>query len=294
MHKLIVILGPTSSGKSSLAIKLARKFKGEIISADSRQVYKGMDIGTGKVTKAEQKLVPHHLLDVASPKLQFTVAEYKVLTNFTIEKILGTGKIPFLVGGTPFWIYAVIDDLQIPEVKPNLKLRKQLEKKSTKELFAMLKKLDARRAKNIDRNNPRRLIRAIEIIKATGKAVPGPSTLNPIPCLILGLKKDQTTLNKLIDNRLEARLKQGLVAEVKKLLKQKVSHKRLQEFGLEYRFVSLYLQGHLTYKEMVQQLKNTIHKFSKRQMTWFKTDNRIKWIKNQAEAERLVKRYLVK
>ncbi len=291
MSKLIVILGPTSSGKSALAINLARKFNGEIISADSRQVYKGLDIGTGKVTKSEQKLVPHHLLDVTNPKKQFSVAEFKPLALKAIEKIQAKNKLPFLVGGTPFWIYSVIDNLEIPEVAPNLNLRKQLEKKSTKALFAMLKKLDPRRAKNIDKNNPRRLIRAIEIIKATGKSIPEISR-TPMPALILGIKKDQKDLYKLIDKRLDARLKQGFVAEVKKLLKQKISHKRLQEMGLEYRFVSLYLQGHLTYEQMVEQLKNAIHKFSKRQMTWFKTDKRIKWITNANQAEQLIKSYL--
>src|SRR3989338_5313446 len=293
MSKLVVILGPTSSGKSSLAINLAQKFHGEIISADSRQVYNGMDLGTGKVTKAEQKLIPHHLLDVISPKKQFTVAHFKPLAQKAIAKIHGQNKLPFLVGGAPFYIYAVIDDLQIPEVAPNIKLRKSLRNKSTAQLFVILKKLDPRRAKSIDRHNPRRLVRAIEIIKSTGKAV----LLLSIPTavegsLILGIKKDQNELYKLIDQRLEARLKQGLVAEVKKLLKQGVTHKRLQEMGLKYRFVSLYLQGHLTYDQMVTQLKSAIHKFSKRQMTWFITDQRIRWITTEKQAEKLIKGYL--
>ncbi len=290
--KLIVILGPTSSGKSSLAIKLAKKFNGEIISADSRQVYKGMDIGTGKVTKKEQKLIPHHLLDVASPKKQFTVSDFKPLAQFAIQKIWKKNKLPFLVGGTPFYIYATIDDLNIPEVKPNLKLRKQLEKKSAKELFQLLKKLDPRRAKDIDPNNPRRLIRAIEIIKTTGHAIPAlSSSSSPYDLLILGIKKDQNELYKLIDKRLDERLKHSLILEVKKLLKQKISHKRLQSFGLEYRFISLYLQGILNYEDMVMQLKNAIHKFSKRQMTWFKTDKRIHWVKNEKQAVNLAKKF---
>lgn len=295
MHKLVVILGPTSSGKSSLAIKLARKFKGEIVSADSRQVYKGMDLGTGKVTKKEQKLVPHHLLDVASPKKQFTVADFKPQAQKAIKKIEAKHKLPFLVGGTPFYIYATIDDLAIPKVKPDLKLRKQLEKKSTVELFNLLKKLDPRRAKTIDANNPRRLIRAIEIVKSTGLPVPDYSLIRANKrMLILGLKKELPKLYKLIDQRLAQRLKAGMIAEVKKLRRQGVSWKRLQEFGLEYRFVALYLQNKLTYDEMVIQLQNAIHKFSKRQMTWFKTDSRIKWIKSQSQAEKLIRNYLKK
>ncbi|OGE83682.1 MAG: tRNA (adenosine(37)-N6)-dimethylallyltransferase MiaA [Candidatus Doudnabacteria bacterium RIFCSPLOWO2_01_FULL_44_21] len=315
--KLIVILGPTSSGKSALAIQLARKFKGEIISADSRQVYKGMDIGTGKVSKKEQKLVLHHLLDVASPKKQFTVAHFKPLAQKAIKQILAKKKLPFLVGGTPFYIYATIDDLQIPEVQPNLKLRSKLRSKTATELFAMLKKLDPRRAKNIDRHNPHRLIRAIEIIKATGLPVPlfrHPEFISgsqdQIPkqvrndVLILGIQKSPEELRKLIDKRLKQRLNAGMIAEVKGLLsakggsasggKNKISHKRLQAMGLEYRFVSLYLQGKLTYNQMVEQLKHAIHKFSKRQMTWFKTDSRIKWIKNHKQAEKLVRQYLAR
>ncbi len=289
--KLVVILGPTSSGKSSLAINLAKKFKGEIISADSRQVYRGMNIGTGKVTKAEQKLIHHHLLDVSSPKKQFTVSDYKKLTKKALRKIYQKRKLPFLVGGTAFYIYSVIDNLEIPEVKPNPKLRKQLEKKTTKELFAILKKLDLVRAKNIDQNNPRRLIRAIEIVKSTGKPVP-PLIKSSESALILGIKKPQIQLYKLIDKRLDERLKTGMVDEVKKLIKQKINHKRLQELGLEYRFVSLYLQGHLKYDEMVERLKHAIHKFSKRQMTWFKADKRIKWVSSEKSATKYIIRYL--
>ncbi|MBI3952407.1 MAG: tRNA (adenosine(37)-N6)-dimethylallyltransferase MiaA [Candidatus Doudnabacteria bacterium] len=310
MNKLIVILGPTSSGKSSLAIKLARKFSGEIISVDSRQVYKGMDLGTGKVPishflrskKSAKSSTPakagiysggvrHHLLDIASPKKQFTVSDFKRLAFRSVEQIQRQNKIPFLVGGSPFYIYSVIDNLQIPEVKPNLKLRKQLAKKSLAELFRMLKRFDPKRAKNIDKNNPRRLIRAIEIVKATGRPVPHPSPLNPQPCLILGIKKAPEELKKLIKIRLESRLKQGMVSEVKKLLKAGVSHKRLFELGLEYRYISEYILGKLTYQKMKEQLFRAIIKFSKRQMTWFKRDSRIQWIKNSKQAEKLIKKF---
>jgi tRNA dimethylallyltransferase len=293
---LIVILGPTSSGKSALGIKLARKFKGEIISADSRQVYTGMDLGTGKVTKAEQRMVRHHLLDVAAPKKQYTVSEFQTSAQDVIGKVTDAGKIPFLVGGTPFYIYSVVDNLKFPEVAPNLKLRAQLEKKSATELLKILKKLDPRRAATIEQKNPRRLIRAIEIVKSTGSPVPPLTSLTPptyLTPLLLGISIPLPKLYKLIDQRLEKRLKGGMLRETKSLLKQKkVTHKRLQEMGLEYRFASDYLRGKINYDEMVVLMKNANHKFAKRQMTWFKTDNRIKWITSQTQAEKLVRNFL--
>lgn len=253
-----------------------------------------MDIGTGKITKRQQKLVPHHLLDVISPKRQLTVADYKRLLKRAIAQIRRKGKLPFLVGGSAFYIYAVIDDWKIPEIKPNLKLRKQLEGKSTQQLFQMLKKLDPRRAQTIDRHNPRRLIRALEITKATGQPVPYYTyqTYYPYDLLILGIKKGPQELKKLIKQRLENRLRAGMVAEVKRLKRQGLSFKRLESFGLEYRLIAEYLQGKLNYDEMVAKLKTAIWRFSKRQMTWFKRDRRIKWIKNQKQAEKLTKAYL--
>ena len=167
LKKLIVILGPTASGKSDLAIKFAKKFNGEIISADSRQVYKKMDIGTGKITRKETKGVPHYLLDVVSPKRKFTVVQYRKLAIKAINKIFEKGKVPILCGGTGFYIQAVIDGVIIPEVKPDWKLRRKLEKKTTEELFKWLKKLDSKRAKIIDKKNKRRLVRALEVIIKT-------------------------------------------------------------------------------------------------------------------------------
>jgi tRNA dimethylallyltransferase len=294
MNKLIVILGPTSAGKSSLAIKLARKFKGEIISADSRQVYKGMNLGTGKITKKEQKIIPHHLLDVASPKKQFTVDDFKNSTIYAIKQIVERKKIPFLVGGSAFYIYAVIDNWIIPNVKPNLKLRKKLEKFSAKQLFAKLVKLDPHRAANIDASNKRRLVRTLEIIYATKQPIPllPSSHSSPYSLLILGLNKPRQTLYKLIDKRVDTRLRQGMIKEVQKLLKSGITHKRLQEFGLEYKYISLLLQEKLSYDEILKQLKTAIHHFAKRQMTWWKRDNRIHWIKNQKQAEKLIKNFL--
>ena len=290
--KLIVILGPTASGKSELAIKIAKKFSSEVISADSRQVYKGMDIGTGKIRKIEMRGIPHHLLDVALPKRKFSVAQYQKLTNQAIEKIHKKRKIPVLCGGTGFYIQAVIDGISIPEVKPDWKLRKKLEKKSTKALFQILKKLDPKRAKNIDKHNPRRLIRAIEIVKKTKKPVPALNFHPRFNTLIIGVKKSPKELKKLIACRLKKRLKQGMIKEVKKLHKLSVSWKRLEEFGLEYRWIARYLQGKISYPQMLEKLQKEIEHFSKRQMTWFKRDKRIKWIKNYKEAEKLAKKFL--
>jgi len=290
--KIIVILGPTASGKSDLAIKLAQKFNGEIISADSRQVYKGLDIGSGKIKKEEMKEIPHYLLDVASPKRRFSVSKYQKLSLKAIEKIFKKNKIPIICGGSGFYVQSIIDGLKIPEVKPNYKLRKELSKKTPDELYEMLKKLDKDRAESIDRKNSRRLIRAIEIAIELKKVPKLEKSPLPYPVLILGIKKEKEELKKLIKKRLLKRLDEGMVDEVKNLYKNKVSFKKLEEFGLEYRYIAFYLQGKMTYDEMVKSLQKEIEHYAKRQMTWFKKDNRIIWIKNYKEAEKLVKDFL--
>ena len=293
--KLIVILGPTASGKSDLAVKLAQKFNGEVISADSRQVYRNMDIGTGKVTQKEMAGIPHHLLDVVSPKRRFTVVQYQKLAFQSINRILKRGKIPILCGGSPFYVYSVVEGWIFPKLKPDWKLRKKLEKESPEELLKILKKLDLKRSKTIEKKNKRRLIRAIEICKKLGK-VPKLKKEKKFNCLLIGIKKSKTELGKLIERRLLKRLKKGMIAEVKKLRKSGVSFKRLEEFGLEYRFVALYLQKKINHKDIVEKLKKEIEKFSKRQMTWFKKDKRIHWTPPThypyKYAEKLVKSFL--
>jgi len=282
--KLLVILGPTASGKTSLSIKLAKRFKGEIISADSRQVYKGMDIGTGKITKKEMQGIPHYLLDVASPKKRFDVAQFKSLAEKAIAKIVKRKRLPVIVGGTGFYIQTLIDNITIPEVKPDWKLRRKLEKKTQKALYSLLKARDPRRARTIDKNNPRRLIRALEIVLKTGKPIPPPSSESRYEAVILGVKKDQRQLKQLVEKRLTKRLKQGMIAEVKKLNESGVSFKRLEELGLEYKYIALYLQGIINKEEMIDKLQKKIEQYAKRQMTWFKRDKRIKWIKNEKQA----------
>jgi len=301
--KLVVVLGPTASGKTDLSIKLAKKFKGEIVSADSRQVYRGMNIGTGKITKKEMQGIPHYLLDVTSPKKRFTVTEYKTLAEKAIKKIRSKNKIPFLVGGTGFYIQTVVDDVQIPAVKPDWKLRAKLEKKPVPELYKMLKKLDPARARRIDKNNPRRLIRALEIVLKTKQPIPLLSQNKPaFEALFLGVKRGKKELEKLIEKRLLKRLKSGMIDEVKKLHKSGVSWRRLEEFGLEYRYIALYLQNKIGYSRMVEKLQKETEHYAKRQMTWFsarggsasggKRDKRIKWIKKYSQAENLVKNFL--
>jgi len=274
MPKVIVILGQTTTGKSDLAVKIALRLRSEssiknggaeIISADSRQVYKGLDIGTGKITQKEMRSVPHHLLDVASPKKQFTVAEYKKLTNSAIAKIVNKNKIPILCGGTGFYIDAITKGVIFPEVPPNFKLRKALYSKSAIALFEYLKKLDPKRAKNIDPKNKVRLIRAIEIAKALGK-VPNLATEPPSYKFIkIGLYLPPDKLKKKVTKRVKKMFEAGLLNEIKKLKKAGVSEKRLKEFGFEY------------YKPTPEKVIKATLDYAKRQMTWFKRDKQIKW-----------------
>ena len=264
--KIIVILGQTATGKSNLAVILARKFNGEIISADSRQVYKGLDIGTGKITKREMKGVPHHLLDVVSPKRParlggtFTASEYKALAEEKIKEILSKGKVPIICGGTGFYIDAITKGVVFSEVPPNLKLRKILEKKTPEELFKMLKKLDARRAKDIDQKNKVRLIRAIEIAKALGKVPKITEEIPPYSFIKIGLSLPPEELKKKVEKRVKGMFKAGLLKEIQKLKKTGVSDKRLKELGFEY------------YKPTPEKVITETIKYSKRQMTWFKRD----------------------
>lgn len=279
--KIIVILGPTASGKSDTAIELAKKFNGEVISADSRQVYKELDIGTGKITKKEMRGVPHYLLDVFNPKKRFTVSNYKKIAEKKIEKILERKKIPIICGGTGFYIDSLLGDKQIPEVPPNIKLRKKLEKKTTEELFEILKKLDPMRASNIDAKNPRRLVRAIEICKTLGSVPPRFSKATrdkTYDVFKIGIKIKDKELKERINIRIEKWLKMGLLKEVKDLHKKGLSWKRMGEIGLEYKIVSLFIQNKITRPEMIERMQKETWSYAKRQMTYFKKDKNIIWL----------------
>lgn len=290
--KLIVVVGPTASGKSSLAVLLAKKFNGEIVSADSRQVYKGMNLGSGKVTKKEMAGIPHHLLNVADPKRTFTAAHFAKLGRKAVADIIKRRKTPIVCGGTGFYIRALVDGLIIPEAKPNPKLRKVLEKKSVDELFAILKEKDPDRAETIDPKNPRRLIRALEIIDALGKVPALKKNPLPYPTLFIGIAKNQDVLKKLVEIRLEKRIKMGMLAEMRGLHARGVSWKRLESFGLEYRYSALLLQNKIDKETFIRELTKQILDFSKRQITWFKPDTRIHWISTASEAEKLAKLFL--
>ncbi|HVV39306.1 MAG TPA: tRNA (adenosine(37)-N6)-dimethylallyltransferase MiaA [Candidatus Paceibacterota bacterium] len=300
MHKpkIIAIVGPTASGKSALGIFLAQKLRrlpagrqGEIISADSRQVYKGLDIGTGKVTKKEMAGISHHLLDVASPKKVFTVDDFIKKASATITTIYGSGHTPIIVGGTGLYIDALLGRISIPSVPPNEELRTQLEKKSATTLLKILQRLDPERAETVDQKNPRRLVRAIEIARAIGKTPPK-KIEEKYEILWLGLNPSDQVLKKNIHTRLLVRMKLGMVAEAKRLHAQGLSYKRMRELGLEYRYLAMYLQDTLTRGDFEIQLERAIWHYAKRQRTWFKRNQEIHWIKNKTEALRLAKGFL--
>jgi len=297
-YKIIVILGSTAVGKSNFAVEVARKINGEIISADSRQVYKNLDIGTGKINKKEMGGIPHHLMSITSPKKAFSVVQYKRLANDSIQNILEKGRIPIIVGGTGQYIQSIVDNISIPEVPPNTLLRKKLELKTNDELFKILKKLDPERAKGIDKDNPRRLVRAVEIAKALGKVPKLKSTPNTkYQFLQIGLKIDNEKLKQRIEKRVKAMLKSGLLEEIKKVHLSGLSWKKIYELGFEYKYPALFLRGKIDRDEMLEKMLIANYKYAKRQMTWFKRDERIKWFtteeKNLKNSKKLIKDFLL-
>lgn len=275
--KIIVIIGQTSTGKSDFAVQLAKEVNGEIISADSRQVYKGMDLGTGKITKKEMRGIPHHLLDVVNPKKIFSVSDYKKLAYKKIEQIVQRGKVPILCGGTGFYIDVVVDGTILPEVAPNPKLRETLEKKSSEILFKMLEKLDPTSAKNIDAKNKVRLIRAIEIAQTLGR-VPKIKSDTKYEVFKIGLTLPDEVLKEKIYQRIIARIKKGMLKEINNLHTNGLSWKRMESLGLEYRYGALYLQDKMNRQEMIEKLNTESWHYAKRQKTWFKRYNEVIWI----------------
>jgi len=250
--KIIVVLGQTATGKSALGVKLAKIFNGEIISADSRQVYKELDIGTEKITKKGMGRITHHMLDVANPHHTYTAAEYNIAVEKIILDVTKRGNVPIVVGGTGFYIDTLLGNITISNVPPNKKLRAVLEKKTTNMLLKKLEKLDPARVQNIDVKNRRRIIRAIEIAKYAGKTIFKKQGGQKYYVLKIGIIVNDVILKKNIKKRLLARLKQGLAAEVRNLHKKGLSWKRMEELGLQYRYISRYLRGYISREEMIK------------------------------------------
>ncbi len=280
--KILVIVGPTSSGKTSLSIKLAKEFNGEVISADSRQVYRGLDLASGKVTKEEMGDVPHHLLDVEDIQNTYTVVDFEKDATKAVKEILKRGKLPIIAGGTFFYVDALLGRTSTPKVPENKALRSKLEEKSVAELFAELEQKDPRRASTIDPFNKRRLVRALEIIEAIGY-VPPTKTNEKYNAFIIGIETEKEKLHHNTKARLEERVKEGMIEEIAKLHETGASWQRLENLGLECRYVSLYLQGKMELEEMLEKLETEIRHFAKRQMTWLKRDKEIHWFKKDDE-----------
>lgn len=292
---LVAIVGPTASGKSEIAIELAEEFNGEIVSADSRQVYRGMDIGTGKVLPEQQGRIPHYLLDVVEPNDTYTVAQFQQAAVEQIKDIQERGRLPFLAGGTGLYVQAVVDNLKIPAVPPQPKLRAALAKLPLADLVKRLKAVEPVDYATIDLKNRRRVERAIEISESGGVPIREMRKRGAelFDTLLIGIVRPSGELETRIGQRLKERVKRGMVEEVKRLHERGVTWEKLESFGLEYRRIAEYLQGKLTYEEAMQQLGQDIIKFSKRQMTWFKRDQRIHWVESNDEAQQLVSEWLV-
>ncbi len=283
LPKLIVIEGTNASGKSGLGVELALRFGGEIISADSRQVYRRMDLGSGKITPEECRGVPHHLLDVKEPGEFFSMAEFQRLAYAAAEDILARGRIPFLVGGTGLYVDAVADGYVLSDKAPDPALREELETHTTPELYAMLRgKLPEEEliARNIDARNRHRVMRLLEKLAASDTE-PGRKAPRFTP-LKLGVTWPREILKQRIDERLEVRLAAGMVSEVQGLLEEGVSETFLVKLGLEYKYLTWYLTGKMGYEQMKEELAAAIRKFAKRQMTWFRRDPRIHWLQMDA------------
>ena len=277
--KLVVILGTNASGKSGLGIELALKFGAEIVSADSRQVFKGLDLGSGKVTKEEMKGVPHFLLDVAAPGDFFSLMDYQKLAYEAIDDIVSRGKTPFLVGGTGLYVNAVVDGYNLTDAPVDEELRKKVEAMSLNELQDLITEKCSMGGipENLDMSNKRRLERAAEKL-LMGKPL-NLESVKRYDTLCLGVTWERQKLYKRIEERLDRRLEQGMIEEVENLMKQGVSDDFLYKLGLEYRYIMMYLRGRFESKEAFREkLFMEIRHLAKEQMTWFRKRKDITWL----------------
>lgn len=303
LPKLITILGPTASGKSDMAMKFAQKFNGEIVNADSRQIYKGFILGTNAIkgvfkkindeTMYESNGVFHHLIQFIAPEEKFSLAQYKKLAIDIVNRIIKRGRVPFLVGGTGLYIRSVTENLIIPKIKPNQILRQKLESKTLENLLNDLKTLDPESASLIDKNNKRRLVRALEIVIISGEPI---SKLKGIGeplynCLKIGIKIDKEKLKLKIKERAKKLLISGFIEETKNLLKKYPSN--LECFSaIPYKVVIGYLNGEIAKEEIVEKISLLEYHYAKRQLTWFSKEKNISWCESYEEAEGLVAQFL--
>ena len=290
---LIVILGATATGKTRVGVQVARSLGGEILSADSRQVFRGMDIGTGK-DLGEYGGIPYHLIDVRNPGQEFSVFEFKKAFIETFHAIRSRGRLPILVGGTGLYLESVLLEYQLPEVPEDPALRNELSASSMADLRERLKRTKPELHNTTDLTDRRRLIRALEIAEFTLK-IPLPRVDPPeLKPVVFGIQWDRQVLRQRITQRLRERIDGGMIAEVKTLLKAGLSYENLDFYGLEYRYAAIYLKGELNRNDMFQKLNSAIHQFAKRQETWFRRMERkgikIHWVEgNHEPAEAILK-----
>ena len=280
LPKLIVVEGTTASGKSDFGVELALRYGGEIISADSRQVFRGLDLGSGKITPEETKGVPHHLIDVCDAGSFFSMADFQKLAYKAIDDVIARGKLPFLVGGTGLYVASVADGYVMSDRMPDLAYRAELEKLTTEELYAML--CESVPGVEVDSRNRNRVMRLLEKIHDGDDVVPSKEAR--YETLRLGVTWDRAVVRQRIDERLDRRIEMGMIEEVKGLLDAGVSEEYMIKLGLEYKFVTQYLRGdYSSLDEMKQLLATAIKQFAKRQMIWFRRDKEIHWLDMTAD-----------
>ncbi|MEZ4195268.1 MAG: tRNA (adenosine(37)-N6)-dimethylallyltransferase MiaA [Candidatus Paceibacterota bacterium] len=283
--KIVAIVGATASGKTSLSIDLAKEFSGEIISADSRQVYKELDIGTAKVTQEEMSGVPHHLIDVVNVDTVFTAHDFKTLANQAITDIQSRNKLPIIVGGTFFYLDQLRGTSGVADVEPNPELRAELEQLSLEELRTRVATFDRTLLETLEIENPRRLMRAIEILEALGH-IPKPTVVeSPYDWLIIGLSVEKEELRSRYRTRATSWLEVGFLDEISTLLKKGVSEARLQEIGFEYTLGLSLLKGEITETEFIDKFEQKNWQYAKRQLLWLKRDSDIKWFKPEQRTD---------
>jgi tRNA dimethylallyltransferase len=287
-RRLLVLVGPTAVGKTSLSLQLARHFNGEIVSADSRLFYRGMDIGTAKPTAGERQAIPHHLIDICDPDETLSLGQYQRLAYRTIDEILSRGRLPILVGGTGQYVWAVVEGWGIPEVAPRPALRAALEKLGEAELGRWLAALDPMAAGRIDSRNVRRVIRALEVTVVTGRPISELQRKQPPPydIRILGLLRDRGSLYARIDQRVDTMMADGLADELRRLREAGYGPELPPMSGLGYRQLQDYLDGKLSLDAAVERIKFETHRFARQQATWFRRDDpRILWFDAETELE---------